>query len=257
MSGSYRDMADLYDIFVDWPGRLAREMPVITSRLHALEVASVLDVGCGTGQHVRALLDTGFDAVGADADPHMLERAKGIVDASRLHTWQLGDAPPKSLTDQSPFDAITCLGNVWPHLIDDGVVASSVDAMHRLLKPGGTAIVGLKALAIQRDENRAYMPLLKREHDGRELFFVRFLDFDQPKIDGVHVCRMHMTVLSGDEATDTAIEHHRSQLMRVWSPDELATAFSQHFDDVSVSGSPGDPVSAVASENVFIHAIRR
>lgn len=253
MSGDYEDIAELYDIFVDWPGRLAREMPAITARLQSLGATSVLDVGCGTGQHVRALREAGFDAVGADADPHMLERAKAIVNPSRLHTWPLGEPPLGSLLDRAPFDAITCLGNVWPHLIDDATINASVDAMHDLLQPGGAVIVGLKALAIQQNENRPYMPLLKREHDGRVLFFVRFLDFDQPKIDGVDVCRMHMTVLSEDES----VERHHSRLMRSWSVQQLQTAFGRRFEEVSVSGSPGDATATATNENVFVHAVRR
>jgi trans-aconitate methyltransferase len=37
--------------------------------------ASVIDVGCGTGSHAAALAARGFDVVGVDLDPAMVERA--------------------------------------------------------------------------------------------------------------------------------------------------------------------------------------
>ncbi|MHC4408625.1 MAG: class I SAM-dependent methyltransferase, partial [Planctomycetota bacterium] len=79
-------MADLYDVFVDWNGRLGREMPGLVK--HLGDAKRVLDVGCGTGQHVAALLREGYDAYGADASEDMLARA---VERERLSLWRLGD----------------------------------------------------------------------------------------------------------------------------------------------------------------------
>ena len=40
-----------YDRFVNWPSRLAAELPFIESQLEAAGARRVLDAACGTGQH--------------------------------------------------------------------------------------------------------------------------------------------------------------------------------------------------------------
>ncbi|NUP99346.1 MAG: class I SAM-dependent methyltransferase, partial [Armatimonadetes bacterium] len=45
----YDDLADLYDRFIGWPARLARELPPLLAWLG--EARRVADVACGTGQH--------------------------------------------------------------------------------------------------------------------------------------------------------------------------------------------------------------
>jgi glycine/sarcosine N-methyltransferase len=231
-------MADLYDVFVDWEGRLSREMPGIVKRLRETGAKRVLDAGCGTGRHVAALLREGFDAHGADVSEEMLAQARAHTGApDRLHLWRMGAPPPPM---DGPFDALLCLGNAFP-LIED--VDAALAGIRRVLRPGGIVLVGLKAVAIRRATKDPYMPLLKRVHEGRPLWFIRFVEFEEGDM-----CSMHMVV-----AGDTVL--HRSTRMRVWSPDTLATAFTRAgFTDVSVSARIGEPGVPPTTEDVFVHA---
>ena len=126
-------MVDLYDIFIDWPGRLGREMPGLIK--HLGDAKRVLDVGCGTGQHVAALREAGFDAYGADASEEMLAKA---VERDRLALWRMGDPCPL----EGPYDAVIGLGNVWPLITDLSDVDRALAAIHALLAPGGRLILG-------------------------------------------------------------------------------------------------------------------
>jgi hypothetical protein len=88
------------------------------------------------------------------------------------------------------------------------------------------------------------MPLLKRMHQGKPLWFVRFVDFE----DAEHAS-LHMVVAGED------IAFHRSSRMRVWSPETLRAAFERAgFRDVSVSARIGEPGVAPTTEDVFVHA---
>jgi SAM-dependent methyltransferase len=231
-------MADLYDIFVDWEGRLSREMPGILGRLREAGARRVLDGGCGTGRHVAALLQEGFDAHGADASDEMLAQARSFARVpERLHHWRMGDPPPAM---GGPFDAFLCLGNAWP-LVEDW--AETLGAVRRLLRPGGIVLIGLKAFAIRRATKDPYLPLLKRVHEGRPLWFIRFVEFEEGD-----TCHLHMVV-----AGDTVL--HRTSRMRVWSPETLAAAFARAgFSDVSVSARIGEPGVPPTTEDVFVHA---
>jgi SAM-dependent methyltransferase len=251
-------LAGLYDVFVDWPGRLAREMPGLSARLAAAGARRVLDAGCGTGRHVRALLDAGFDALGADASEAMLAQAREHVgDPARLHAWRMGTAASAELEAAAPFDAITCLGNVWPSLVDEREIAATLAAFRRLLAPGGSVLIGLKAVAIRRESGMPYLPLLKRMHAGEALFFVRFCDFaiTRDVAGDADLCDFHMTVLRGDAAAESpAAVLHSTSRWRVWSPASLERCFRAAGFDAHVSASLGDPEAPPTGEDVFVHA---
>jgi SAM-dependent methyltransferase len=260
-------MADLYDVFVDWEGRLGREMPGLTARLHSAGARRVLDLGCGTGRHVAALCAAGFDAHGADASPDMLAQARGLLrerlgeepDAGRLFAWRMGEPPPAELARAAPFDAATALGNVWPLLAPEADLSATARALGELVRPGGLVLLGLKAFAVRRERGDPYLPLLKRRHAGRALWFLRFVDFDVPPLaDGTEVCDLHMVVVAGEARPDGAEPEalvHRASRVRVWSPDGLERWFrARGFGDVHVSGAIGDPAAPVRGEDVFVGA---
>lgn len=245
-------MADLYDVFVDWEGRLGRELPGLTKHLERVNAEKVLDAGCGTGRHVAALRAAGYDAHGSDVSEDMLGQARELLGGDgRLHAWRLGDAPPDSLKEAAPFDALVSLGNVWPHVLEEDDLKRTGAALLDLLRPGGLVLIGLKALAVRRETGNPYMPLLKRERNGAPLWFVRFLDFTVPPLeDGTEVCGFHM-VVTGES------EHHRESTMRVWSPEGLARWFTAAgFAEVRVSGRLDDPDATPVTEDVFVVACK-
>jgi SAM-dependent methyltransferase len=238
--------ADLYDVFVDWKGRLGREMPGLRKSLRAVEARRVLDVGCGTGRHVEALLEEGFDAHGSDLSEEML--AKSRAPAERMHLWRLGDDPPESVSRHAPFDAVISLGNVWTQLTDDGEIERCLVAIRGLLRPGGMVLVGLKAFAVRREEGDPYLPLLARDHEGERLLIVRFVDFEDPESD---LCRFYMQILREDGEAAA----YWAGPVRAWDPATLRESFeSAGFVDVAVSASLGDRDAPPAGEDVFVHA---
>jgi SAM-dependent methyltransferase len=67
----------------------------------------VLDAGCGTGRVAIELAGRGFDVVGVDIDPTMLDTARRKAPALE---WMLADLSTLTLTRQ--FDAVVLAGNV-------------------------------------------------------------------------------------------------------------------------------------------------
>ncbi|NBB84414.1 MAG: methyltransferase domain-containing protein [Alphaproteobacteria bacterium] len=256
------ELASLYDVFVDWPGRLGREMPGLRRRLEAAGARRVLDVGCATGRHIEALRQAGYQTHGADVSSDMLRSAaERLGDDAGLHAWRLGDPPPRRLLEAAPFDAIACLGNVWPAVTTDADVAAACRAMRDLLQPGGTLLIGLKALAVRRESGNPYMPLLKRTYEGRPIFFIRTVDFDVPPGDcGEPLCDFHMVVVRGggaDPAAAVSCDIHEVRRLRTWSPGELGRTFGHAgLAAVAVSACIGDPSVEPTGEDVFVHAQR-
>ena len=79
----YESFARVYDTFMDgvpydaWAGHLIRIL-----RQHGMRDGLVLDLGCGTGQMTVRLAQAGYDMIGVDQSPDMLEiaqeRKKGL-----------------------------------------------------------------------------------------------------------------------------------------------------------------------------------
>ncbi|MFD0570901.1 class I SAM-dependent methyltransferase [Kitasatospora gansuensis] len=83
-------------------------IPVIPQAIKALtarEVRTVVDLGCGDGRNLAALVDAGFTALGVDIAPTGLQNAKRII---RQRSFLLrADATELPLIDAS-VDAVTC-----------------------------------------------------------------------------------------------------------------------------------------------------
>jgi SAM-dependent methyltransferase len=253
------EMSKLYDIFVDWPGRLGREMPGVEKLLASVGARKVLDAGCGTGRHVQALLERGFDAHGADVSDEMLANAEVLLGGrERLHEWRLGDAPPNSVRAAAPFDAVLSMGNVWPQLAEPAHAEKAARAFAELLRPGGLLLLGLKALAVRRESGQPHMPLLKRRHAGQALWFVRFVDFDLPQPQaGAVVCDLHMAIVAGEAGTTPQALHHGATRVRAWAFGELREFFERAgFDDVRVHARIDERDSAPSGEDVYLTARR-
>ena len=92
----------------------------------------ILDAGCGTGHYCGRLAADGFQVVGVDLDPHMIEVARRTYPGPTFHCADIldvGTLPP-------PFDLVFCIGNVAPHLTQDEFTRF-VAEVWKILRPGG------------------------------------------------------------------------------------------------------------------------
>jgi SAM-dependent methyltransferase len=119
--------------------------------------ARVLDVGCGKGRDVVALLDLGFDAFGVE--PHDAMRSRAIERdprlASRVAAAML---PDLGQPFGGAFDAIVCCA-VLMHLAPADLPAT-FDALSAVLQPRGRLLLALP-------EMRAELLVDGRDPDGR------------------------------------------------------------------------------------------
>ncbi len=118
-------LAELYRQFV-----LGDHVRFVTS--HGKHSAPVLDVGCGGGAFVRALIDRGIPAVGLDVSPI----AAGMARVEGYSTAVCGALPFSPFAARS-FSAVTLL-HVLEHVPDPAALLLAIDD---LLIPGGKLIV--------------------------------------------------------------------------------------------------------------------
>jgi SAM-dependent methyltransferase len=132
----YSRWARYYDAlyaFRDYAGDAAR----LTALIHALHPAArtLLDVACGTGQHLRLLRES-FVVEGLDANdeffPAVALHSPGVpLHAGRMETFDLGRR----------FDVVTCLSSSIAFARTLPALGQTLSNLSRHLAPGGLLIV--------------------------------------------------------------------------------------------------------------------
>jgi SAM-dependent methyltransferase len=100
--------------------------------------ATVLDAGCGTGRVAIELARLGYEVVGVDVDPDMLEAAH--AKAPHL-AWVEADLTDPSLDLGRTFDVVVMAGNVLI-FVPSGTEGLAIATGARHLSPGGRLVAG-------------------------------------------------------------------------------------------------------------------
>ena len=114
---------------------------------HGLRGRRALDVACGTGKSLEALLELGFDASGCDASPGMAAVARRKL-AGRADVFV---ADMRSLAVRGAFDLVTCLDDALNHLPTARDVCVALRAMGANLGPGGLLAFDVNTLRAYRE----------------------------------------------------------------------------------------------------------
>ncbi|WCB93594.1 tRNA methyltransferase [Baekduia alba] len=134
VAAPYDPLAPHYDAFnsapeyEDWLAALLQ-----LAAEHGLDGGLALDVGCGTGRSVAALLSAGFEASGVDPSPGMLEVARERLGAG----VELGVSTlPEPLPIGPKLDLVTAFGDVLNY-IEPEMLSRSMTVLADRLRPGG------------------------------------------------------------------------------------------------------------------------
>ena len=123
-------------------GRLAgRAADLLTAELATAGIASgtVVDLGCGSGILARRMTEAGFDVLGVDISPSMLEIARREAPGARFVQGSLLDAelPPSSV-------AVTATGEALNYAVDaragDEAFVALATRVAAALVPGGVLL---------------------------------------------------------------------------------------------------------------------
>jgi len=174
-----------YDTFVDWEARLAREAPFFERLFERVGVASVIDVGAGSGRHAVMFGMWGLTVDAVDPDDTMLSSAEaniaaaaqtiaengGVVRLARAGFGELGSL------GLGQTDAITCTGNALPHVAGITGLRIALADFAATLRPGGALVLHLlNHDRLLEKKPRALPPVVREVPEGTRVF-LRVVDY--------------------------------------------------------------------------------
>jgi SAM-dependent methyltransferase len=255
----YDSFSTEYDRFVNWPSRLAFEMPFLERQLQTLaaQVAGplrILDVACGTGWHVIALSQKGYRAAGADYSAGMVDRARAnAVNAGvQVRFERSGFGELTRTFGSGSFDALFCLGNSLPHVTTSQGLTSALKDFSVCLRAGGLLLVQNRNFdSVMASLERWMEPQAHREGET-EWVFLRFYDFEPNGL-----VRFNILTLKRTQGEDWK-QQVTSTYLRPQLKDNLIQALSEAgFGELSAYGSmTGAPFVPQTSGNLILVAKR-
>lgn len=190
---------------------------------HALSGTSVLDLGCGTGQHAIRLAKRGFDVTGVDRSSEMLRIARvkaeqTLDELTPQPSFVEGDITSVRLGG-APFDAALMMFAVLGYQVTNQAVRAALRTARAHLRPGALFVCdvwyGPAVLSVRPSERTKVVDA----PGGQVIRSVRTsLDSFAHRADvDYRVWRLH--------DKQVVAEMHETHAMRFFFPQELALLF--------------------------------
>ena len=214
-----------YRRLIAWEQRITREAPFLLSLLDRAPERSVVDLGCGTGEHVAFFAGADVRAVGLDRSEAMIGAAKDHEDAGNGR-FVLGDAMEAraALGDEPSFGLAVCLGNMLPQIAEGPDLARVLASLHGILLPGGLLLIQILNYEGILGSGKRSLPVNVRPgDDGKEIVFLRLMS---PAEHGRVLFFPATLELDPDAEEPLTVTMSRRVELRAWTRADLAPALA-------------------------------
>ena len=186
--GFYDRFAGTFDAMVDWPARIKKEEPLLREVFQRAKAGRILDAGCGTGWHAIEFARWGYEAVGVDLSPQMVEMARGNARNAGVEVdFEVGSFGELSEIFGPTFDVVLCIGNSLPHLTTEGALQEAIRNFYAVLRPGGFVLVQNLNYDRQVAQQRRFFPAKGKEVNDVETLIWRFTDYGRDGLITFHM----------------------------------------------------------------------
>lgn len=241
-----------YRRLIAWPARIERERPLFERIFANVPDKSLLDIGCGTGEHARFFASLGFRVLGVDASESMIEKARDAENPESV-TFALGDMRTLDDSVSGRYGGALCIGNALPHLTDESGLEAFAKGLHNCLLPGAPVLLQILNYDRIIARGERYLPLSFRPDEEGEIVFLRLM---KPNPDGSVLFFPSTLLLTDDEDEPLKLVSSRRVPIRGWRSAELKTVMeSAGFSAIELSGDVGgSPYDPESSGDIFLVA---
>jgi len=132
----YSELAEYYFTIEEAGRKFAEEVQFLKDHFKKHKIQTVIDMGCGTGEHCKELQCLGFKPLGVDASPEML----GIA-SSRYPNCDFEQGKMEDYVTNQPADALICLFGTFNYLLEDDGVVQFLKNTNKNLKQAGLVVL--------------------------------------------------------------------------------------------------------------------
>ena len=238
---SFDTVADLYDLLTDWEKRIPREVGLLDRLFAAAGVKTVLDAACGTGAHLLALSELGYEVAGSDIAPEMVDRTRNRLEGIPGAEVRVADFVGAA-SGTEPRDAVMVIGNSLPNAGSEDAVRASLAGLDRAVKPGGLLVLHMLNFPALIRSGGGLKPHRRVESNGREYIFLKLFEVHPALV----VLDLIALIRDGEEITERLM---RSELYPVsphwligvladlgYEIEETREGFGDHAFDEEASG---------------------
>lgn len=235
-----------------WGERLAEEIPFLEDRLQSDRPAAVLDASCGTGHRVRALVERGYDAVGADGEAVLVQRARELHEGVTVHHLPLAELT--RLVKPGSMNLVVCGGNAAVIGRSQPELEQGLSRMFDALAPGGQLVLEMHNLSKVVRRKLRFLPLRQGRigPDGRE----ELLLLGQYEWNGTGIA-YYLTVLRRVPGGDWVMTVHSADVLSLEHSDLVPMLREIGFSDIRLySDYAGGEFLPMESDRLIVTARR-
>ena len=212
----YNELAEYYFSIESNHRDIQHDIDLIRSFLHGIHQPAVLDLGCGTGEHLSILKKFGIKGVGIDSSEEMLkialERNPGGI--------EFINSDFKKFDFYNQFDAVLCLFGSMAYLLNDNDIDNLFWNTWRALVPGGLGIFEVwNSIPVKKIGNKPLSHISRTKYNDAIIERERgFSIADDANRTIVQVDYLYKVI--SYEASGTYIDSH---MMRAFTLEEIST----------------------------------
>lgn len=208
---SFKDFADYYDLIYE-DKKYEREVDFLENIFESIhyEPQKILEVGCGTGNYTKILLERGYKVTALDISQNMLKIARKKCACKFIN----GDIRDVLINEK--FDACVAMFAVIGYITKNSDVIKALNNIHRHLKPNGIFIFDVwNGLAVMRifPEQRV------KEAENNKVKVIRFAVPNLRSFD--HICEVNYKLLILNKEDNTFNEINEKHIVRFYFPQEI------------------------------------
>jgi len=134
----YKSLAIFYDKIYHWKDyeKEAKILKKLVLKYRKSSGNLLLDVGCGTGEHIKFFSQLGFECAGVDSSKEMISVARAKLVGTKFIVGSMTD-----FDLDNRFDVVTCLFGAFGYLKTQPQIEKAVSNISRHLKAGGILII--------------------------------------------------------------------------------------------------------------------